>query len=158
MRLTLPIAGLVLGAMLLVPFNSFAQSTTAATIQSWKDSAKRGSVIGPYSLGYSYEHGQGVKQDLAEAVKWYSVGAERGDLQAALQLANMYLNGRGIRKDESKAIEWFVKIGQSESWFAPLARAHLLLLARNYSLGGQGIKPDMAKAHALFEHLYGDRG
>jgi TPR repeat protein len=135
-------------------YPSLSQDTTPAMIQSWKESAKKGSIIGPFSLGYSYEHGKGVEKNLAEAAKWYLLGAERGDFQAALKLADMYLEGKGVGKDENRAIEWYTRIGKSESICAAMGRLRLLFLVRNYSLGGQGVEPDKAKASALFDRLF----
>jgi uncharacterized protein len=104
--------------ILITVYPSLSQDTTPAMIQSWKESAKQGSIVGPFSLGYSYEHGKGVEKNLTEAAKWYFLGAERGDLQAALKMADMYLEGKGVAKEENRAIEWYTKIGKSESIYA----------------------------------------
>ena len=39
-----------------------------------------------YSLGVSYEIGEGVAQDSAEAVKWYRLAAEQGNDDAKFSL------------------------------------------------------------------------
>ena len=122
-------------------------------IQSWKDKSNQGDAYAPFQLGFSYQNGQGVKKNLVEAAKWYLLAAERGDLNAALTLADRYRNGEGVQQNEDNAIEWYVKVGKSDGWDAPIARATLLVLARNYSLSGEGVKPNKTKAHALFKCL-----
>ena len=42
------------------------------------DAAKRGNVRAQYDVGESYAWGKGVKQDHAEAVKWFRKAAEQG--------------------------------------------------------------------------------
>ena len=47
-----------------------------------------------------------------------------------------------------------LRVGKSESICAAMGRAQLLVLARNYSLGGQGVEPNKKKALALFDRLF----
>ncbi|MBI5522620.1 MAG: sel1 repeat family protein [Desulfarculus sp.] len=139
--------------LFLAPAVTPAAETTAETINFWKERAKRGSATTPFQLGLAYQKGEGVLQDKSEAAKWYSLGAQRGDLQAALMLAKMYSRGEGVQKNEEKAIELFVDIGKSDSVLGSMARCHLLIFTRNYSLGNEGIMPDREKARYLFERL-----
>lgn len=148
-----PVLRLICWLMLFIPSPFLAGGTTAEMIHSWKEQTAHGDAYAPFNLGHSYQEGQGVERNLGEAAKWYRLGAERGDLLAALNLAHMYLTGEGVQKNEGEAIEWYVKVGKSDTWFAPSARANLLVLARNYSLGDQGVKPDQTKARALFKRL-----
>ena len=148
------VLGLICWLILSIPSLSGAEGTTAQMIQSWKDKSNQGDVYAPFQLGFSYQKGQGVKKNLVEAAKWYQLGAERGDFHAALTLADMYRKGEGVQQNEEKAIEWYVKVGKSNGWDAPIARANLLVLARNYSLGGEGVKPNKTKAQALFKRLF----
>ena len=146
--------GLIFWIVLFIPSLFGAEGTTDQMIQSWKDKSNQGDVYAPFQLGFSYEKGQGVKKNVVEAAKWYQFGAERGDFHAALTLADMYRKGEGVQQNEEKAIEWYVKVGKSDGWNAPMARVNLLILARNYSLGGKGVKPNKTKAQALFKHLF----
>src|SRR3989442_1075837 len=107
-----PIFVLIYWMIFLMPSLSLAEGTTT-DIQQWEDAANHGSVFAPFQLGYSYQHGQGVKKNMVEAAKWYSLGADRGDLQAALVLAGMYLRGEGVQTNEGKAIDLYVTIGKS---------------------------------------------
>ena len=56
-----------------------------------------------------HEHGQGVKQNYAEAVKWYRTAAEQSHASAQHNLGVMYANGQGVQQDFSKAVVWFEK-------------------------------------------------
>ena len=48
--------------------------------------AEQGYVPAQYILGMMYDNGQGVRQDYAEAVKWYRKAAEQGYAQAQYNL------------------------------------------------------------------------
>ena len=50
-----------------------------------------------YNLGVMYDEGRGVRQDDAEAVRWYRQAAEQGYAAAQYNLGAMYANGRGVR-------------------------------------------------------------
>ena len=52
-------------------------------------------------------HGQGVPQDLAEAVKWYRKAAEQGQEDAQNNLGIMYYKGQGVPRDYIQAHMWF---------------------------------------------------
>ena len=56
-----------------------------------------------------YENGRGVRQDYAEALRWYRKAAEQGDVQAQYNLGLMYYNGQGVRQNFHLSKEWFGK-------------------------------------------------
>ncbi len=70
-------------------------------------SARAGYAGGQFSLGYSYQLGVGVEQDLARAAELYRQAAERGHSVAALRLGLMYVNGHGVEVDFPRSIELF---------------------------------------------------
>jgi len=51
-------------------------------------------------------NGEGVVQDYAAAVKWYTLAAEQGDAEAQNNLAIMYNNGEGVLQDYALAHMW----------------------------------------------------
>ena len=55
---------------------------------------------------------QGVKQDHAEAVRWYRKAAEQGDADAQCMLGVAYENGRGVKQDASEAVWWYRKAAE----------------------------------------------
>ena len=75
--------------------------------------AEQGVAVAQYNLGLMYENGQGVRQDYAEAVRWYRKAAEQGNANAQYNLGVMYGNGQGVRQDRALAQEWFGKACQN---------------------------------------------
>jgi TPR repeat protein len=55
--------------------------------------------LGQNSLGWSYRKEIDVKQDDAEAAKWFSKSAEQGHGMAQNRLAVLYLFGIGVNKE-----------------------------------------------------------
>ena len=60
-------------------------------------------------MARKYEQGNGVTQDVAEAVKWYRKAADRGDATGQVNVGLAYLNGRGVPQDDAEAARWFRK-------------------------------------------------
>ena len=54
-----------------------------------------------------YDHGQGVPQDYAEAVKWYRLAADQGYAVAQYNLGFMYADGQGVPQDYVQSHMWF---------------------------------------------------
>ena len=48
--------------------------------------------------------GQGVAQDYAEAVKWWSLAADQGIPEAQFSLAMCYAKGHGVPRSDENAI------------------------------------------------------
>ena len=71
--------------------------------------AEAGDVELQFSLGVMYEHGEGVRQDYAEAVRWYRKAAEQEYAEAQNNLGVMYANGYGVPRDKILAKEWILK-------------------------------------------------
>jgi TPR repeat protein len=59
-------------------------------------------------LGELYEHGRGVRKDMARAVQLYERAADRSNW-AQFKLGVLYYKGEGIPKDRAKAIQWWKK-------------------------------------------------
>ena len=92
------------------------QAAWAGGVQGFRETlqwAERGNASAQYNLGVMYAKGQGVRQDYAEAVRWYRQAAEQGDATAQNNLGDMYLNGHGVRQDRALAQEWFGKACQN---------------------------------------------
>jgi TPR repeat protein len=54
-----------------------------------------------------YASGQGAKQDLGEAARWYRRAAQQGHVPAQYSLGKMYNEGQGVRQDNVQAHLWF---------------------------------------------------
>lgn len=75
--------------------------------------AQRGNSEAQFMLGAAYEYGHGVKQDSAEAVRWYRMAAEQGHLDAQFVLGGNYLLGGGVvAKDPPEGIRWCRKAAE----------------------------------------------
>ena len=86
-----------------------------------------------------YDNGTGVKQDYAEAVKWYRKAAEHGNRPAQSNMGLMYENGRGVEKDPVQAVQWYRK--SAEQGFA-VAQDQLGYMYQS----GAGVNQDYALA------------
>ena len=60
----------------------------------------------------NFNYGHAVKQDKAEAVRWYTKAAEQGHAEAQLFLGAMYDNGEGVTENTAEAIRWFNKAAE----------------------------------------------
>jgi len=69
---TLPLAGADFEA----GKQAFAKGDYAAALQEWRPLAEQGLPFAAYNVALLYAKGQGVKQDPAEAAKWYRVAAD----------------------------------------------------------------------------------
>jgi TPR repeat protein len=67
--------------------------------------AKRDDAAAQNDLGLMYAKGEGVPQDDAQAVVWFTKAAEQGYAEAQNNLGRMYSAGRGIVRDESEALD-----------------------------------------------------
>lgn len=73
--------------------------------------ARGGNAEAQTRLGLMYHHGQGVREDDAEAFRWFRLGALSGLPEAQFQLANLYALGLGVPQEESEpdraAARWY---------------------------------------------------
>jgi hypothetical protein len=75
--------------------------------------AEQGNASAQYILGIMYEYGEGVSQDMVQAMYWYRKAAEQGLSDAQFFLGAIYYNGeKGITKDYSQAIFWLRKAAE----------------------------------------------
>jgi hypothetical protein len=70
--------------------------------------AERGDPAAQFSIGARYATGEDVRQDYAEAVRWFSLAAEQGHVVAQATLGAYYWAGRGVPQDLVKAYFWSV--------------------------------------------------
>ena len=74
--------------------------------------AKEGDAEAQKDLGFCYATGEGVRQDYAEAVKWYRKAAEQGYAKSQFNLGLCYVKGEGVRQDYAEAVKWFRKAAE----------------------------------------------
>lgn len=81
--------------------------------------AGEGSLEDQMNLAYMYLYGtNGVEQDFAASLKYYTMAAEQNDPIALNNLGSLYFNGIGTQKNIKKALEMFKKasiLGNSDA-------------------------------------------
>ena len=68
--------------------------------------AQQGDASAQYNLGVMYDHGEGVAENDAEAVKWWRKAAEQGHKAAQYNLGLMYYEGEGVPVNYVKVYMW----------------------------------------------------
>jgi TPR repeat protein len=101
--------------------------------------ARLGNPWSQFDLGLCYAKGQGVPQDLDEAVNWFRKAAEQGNSRAQFTLGFCYQHGYGIEQDSEEAVNWFRKAAKQGD---PDAQSNL-----GYCyFHGEGVQQDFVKA------------
>jgi hypothetical protein len=67
-----------------------------------------------YSKGEQYYSGSGVRQDYAEAARWYHKAADLNFIPAQKKLARMYSEGVGVAKDLVESLQWEIKASSQQ--------------------------------------------
>ena len=81
-----------------------------AEFQMLKKEAERGMEESQCSLAMIYLKGRGdVRQDYAQAMRWFFKAAKQGDAEAQYQLGRMYELGLGVKVNLKEAMIWYRK-------------------------------------------------
>lgn len=106
--------------------------------------AAAGHAFAQSALGDMYRKGTLVRQNHAEAAKWYRLAAEQGDAHAQFNLGASYTAGRGVPQSDAEAVRWYrLAAEQGDS----LAQFNLGAM---YS-SGRGVERDLIAAYMWFE-------
>lgn len=114
----------------------------------FRKAAEQGNILGQLGLAVMYANGEGeLKQDFAEARKWYTMAADQGDPTAISIMAGAYING-SLGIDESArngpdALAWIKRAADTNDIAA------LKVLAGAYRAGQYGLEADPKQADAL---------
>ncbi len=149
-------AGLALGCVVLWPAPTQAQSVsdgitafrqgdlqTARDI--WQPLAEAGDPVAQFNLGKLYEYGgDTVRQDYAEAARWYREAADQGIAEAQNNLGLMYAQGLGVPRDPRRAAELWKQAADNDYG---LAQYNLALAV----FRGEGVSRDERVAVIWFE-------
>ena len=118
--------------------------------ECFRIAADMGDAYSQYSIGWCYEKGQGVKESVPDAVKWYRMAKDNGEKNAKERLENAKQLGLDY---------YFARNGKTEDF--KKAVVHLRLAAENgdahsqYALGwcyekGQGISRSVSEAKSWY--------
>ena len=102
--------------------------------------AEQGDPKAQFAIAKMYEEGDGVRQDMREAVKWYMKAADQGFPNAQFQIGWMYANGIGLRQDYAQAAKWY----RIASTFSHHTEAQFRLGELYFN--GRGVEHDYGKA------------
>ena len=174
---------IILSLMLVVPVvyaddyqdgvDAFDKKDFKAALKKLKPLAEKGHAKAQYSLGLSYEKGQGVPQDYKEAVKWllksaeqkntkaqrlirasyhklHQEVAEQGDSYAQRFLGASYYLGLGVTQDYAEAAKWYKKAAEQGDSVSQI------ILGAMYEKG-KGISKDFVEAYKWFS-ISGETG
>jgi len=115
----------------------------ATALRLLRPLADQGVAGAQFSLGYMYDHGQGVPHDHAAAVTWYRKAADQGNASAQGNLGVMYELGRGVPQNYAEALKWYRKAADQGNASAQFA------LGLMYSTG-HGVPQDYVLAHKWY--------
>jgi TPR repeat protein len=79
----------------------------ATALRSWLPLAEAGDPEAQANVGYMYEEGLGVSQQLDVAVGWYEKAAASGSMQANHNLGMIFAEGRGAPQSWVRALRYF---------------------------------------------------
>ena len=68
--------------------------------------AEKGDASALFLVGVMYDTGQGVAEDIPEAIKWFRFAADKGNVDAMYSLGQEYALGEGVPKDLVEAYFW----------------------------------------------------
>ncbi|NTW53155.1 MAG: sel1 repeat family protein, partial [Chlorobiaceae bacterium] len=106
------VISLLLSMLMLAPLNAQCGQTpdnSAPKESGWRLFVTQSVGYGECVVGLMYQGGKGVKQDYAQALKWFRLSSARGNPWAQYFIALMYDNGRGVPKSRAKAKAWYKK-------------------------------------------------
>ena len=109
----------------------------------FEKAASQGYSKAQYNLGFCYEHGKGIEQNLGEASKWYYESALQGYAKAQHSLGLLYYKGQGVVQSDIEAFKWFYK--SAVQGYAPA----------QYNLGwcyeiGEGVEKNLDEAKVWY--------
>jgi|GEM_PF-3128790 len=84
----------------------FENGQYASAVYDWDASAEKGDPDSQDALGQAFEAGKGVRKNLVQALKWYTLAANSGQEDAQIHLAQLYLRNEVPNGHPSDAIQW----------------------------------------------------
>ena len=115
------------------------QAQTAHTVEAIRLAAEQGDVSAQNDLGTMYQNGEGVPQNVTEALRWFRLAADQGFAGAQVNLGVAYQNGLGVPQDGTEALRWF-RLAADQGFAG--AQVNLGVAYQN----GLGVQPDGTEA------------
>ena len=114
-----------------------------AALGRTRRAAVQGSAVAQCNLGFMYFNGAGVRQDYAEALRWFRLAAEQGNADAQYNLGALHASGTAVPRDYAEAERWFRLAARGGN---ARAQANLGAIYAN----GIGVTQDDAEAERWF--------
>ena len=95
------------------------------------DRAKAGDTAAQYNMGVRFADGDGVAQNYAVAMTWFTKASQAGNSAAQVKLALGYMKGIGVPLDENQAVMWLKRAANSGNNWAQRALSNLYLTGQN---------------------------
>ena len=114
--------------------------------------ARQGDARAQVALAKMFQDGDGVKQDIQEALKWYTKSAEQGNTQAQMNLGVLYQDGDLGKRNYSKAVHWYTKAAEKGEEFAQFN------LGRIFQAGVSGVIKQSDKQAIRWFRLAAEQG
>ena len=106
MKQTFTISPSIIFLICVLPCSVFSKKNLQLHFNEVKLTAIDGDVDAQFELARLYAGGEGVKQNLTEAVKCYRKAAEQGHDGAQFKLGLSYQNGKGVPQSDTEAYPW----------------------------------------------------
>jgi TPR repeat protein len=99
--------------------DAYNRGDFSTALREWQPLAEKGDASAQFSLGLSYENGDGVPVDYAKARQWYEKAADQGDAKAQLYLGLQSSFGQGVPMDVVDAYMWYTLASGNGNAHAP---------------------------------------
>lgn len=76
--------------------------------------AELGNAEAQYNLGYCYQAGIGIEQDLSKSVEWYAKSSEQDWNDALYAMMMAYGTGQGVKQNSEKAFEYALRCAEND--------------------------------------------
>lgn len=122
----------------------FAAQNYDEALTNYKKAFELGSVHALFTLGTTYDRGDGVERDPVRARFYYEIAAQRKFAPAIINLGALYETGTGVPQDSAKAYELYRQAGD-------LGDARAVNKMGELTEKGLGVAPNAKSARALYE-------
>ena len=133
-----------IGAIVLFALLYTGRGQAFQRVDPIRQKAEQGDASEQYRLGVKYDDALGVRQDYAEARKWYLKAAEQGEAVAQYNLGKMHDTGKSVPQDYAEARKWYLKAAEQ----GYISAQNNLGVMYEY---GQGVPQDYVTAHLWFD-------
>ena len=99
--------------------DAYNRGDFATALREWQPLAEQGNASAQFSLGLSYENGDGVPRDYTKARQWYEKAAAQGDAKSQLYLGLQSSFGQGVPVDLVQAYMWYSIAAGNGNMHAP---------------------------------------